>query len=611
MNMDKIGRRRNHGAAPSGLAAKATFVTAAVAVATLGAGPASSAPGGPGGPGAPSEPAECPAAAAPVTAGDPVTGKTVSSGTTVEGFEGEVVGVVDDAVAPDFDLVVVRLSSDEIDRVGGIWSGMSGSPVYDAAGDLIGAVSYGFAYSPSPIAGVTPAAEMQKLLSAAPTDSDAAATLKAAATRDKVTLPDRLERTIVASGAATSTEVASGLTRLPFSVGVPGSADPSRLGATLKRMGLGDAKVFATGSATAASETYDIVSGGNLAASMSYGDVTFAGVGTATAVCGEEILAFGHPFNYTGASSLTLHGASAVFVQEDPNWVPFKMANLGAPSGAVVQDRLAGLLSVVGEPPAGTDITSVVTAGGTPREGTTFIGGPEWVSDIAAWHLYYDQERVFDAHAKGSQTSAWTVKGQREDGTPFQYTRGDRFADPWDLVWSAPDDLYMQLYRLMNTGEAITIDEIDTTSNMSPVYKKFTISRVRVRAGGEWRRLPNVLRVRPGSTKRFVVTLTSKQLPTRYVQLKVTIPRKAVRWGSIEFRGGSTYGGWEDFWWEPTSGSSFDKALSDIRSEPRNDEVVADLRVRKRGGGVLKRSVRVRKAAVVDGARYLEIQVVR
>ncbi|HEX6246661.1 MAG TPA: hypothetical protein VFZ64_02210 [Nocardioidaceae bacterium] len=606
MNHHKIGRPR-----ASRVAATAIFITGAVAVATVGAGPALSAPGGPGGPGGPAEPAECPLPAAPVTAGDPVTGKTVSSGTTPEAFEGEVIGVVDNAVAPDFDLIVVRLTSPEIDRVGGIWSGMSGSPVYDAAGDLIGAVAYGFSWSPSPIAGVTPAAEMQALLSAAPTDPEAAATLKAAATRDKVDLPDSIERKVVASGAATQAEVAGGLTRLPMSLAVSGNVDGKRLGATLDRMGLSRSKVYATGSATADSETYDIVSGGNLAASMSYGDVTFAGVGTATAVCDDEILAFGHPFNYTGESSLALHGATAVFVQEDPNWVPFKMANLGAPSGTVVQDRLAGLLSVPGDVSPAAEITSTVTSGARERDGTTFIAAPDWVADIGAWHLYYDQERIFDAHAEGSQTSAWTVEGQREDGTPFQYSRDDRFADPWDLVWSAPDDLYMQLYRLMNTDEDVTINKIVTTSDMSADYKKFTISRVQVRAGGEWRRLPRVLRVRPGTTKRFLVTLTSKQLPTRYARVQVTIPRRAVRWGSIEIRGGNSYGGWEDFWWEPTSGSSFDKTLKDIKSEPRNDEVVADLRVRRRGGGVLTRTDRVRKAAVVDGARWVQVSVRR
>ncbi|MCB0907999.1 MAG: hypothetical protein KDB63_12880, partial [Nocardioidaceae bacterium] len=79
-----------------------------------------------------------------------VTGLTVSAGTTPDGFTGEVLGVVKNGIAPGLDMVMVRLTSTEIDRVGGIWAGMSGSPVYADDGRLIGAVAYGLAWGPSP-----------------------------------------------------------------------------------------------------------------------------------------------------------------------------------------------------------------------------------------------------------------------------------------------------------------------------------------------------------------------------------------------------------------------------------------------------------------------------
>ena len=575
--------------------------------------PAQSVPGGgPGGPGGGpgTEPAQCPPAADPVVAGDEVTGRTVSSGTTVERFEGKVLGVVDDAVSPGFDLIVARLTSPEIDRVGGIWSGMSGSPVYDRSGNLVGAVSYGFAWSPSPVAGITPAEEMYDLLSEPP----AAATtspLATAAGRVKVDLPDTMERTLVSSGAATAAEVSGGLTRLPIAMGVPGTAPKKRLAATLERMGMADARVFATGSATADSPDYPIVSGGNLAASESYGDVTFAAVGTATAVCGDEIVAFGHPYGFTGESDLTMHGASSIFVQEDPNWVPFEMAALGAPSGTVTQDRLAGLLATTTAIPPAPDITTRIVSDTRDRTGTTYIPAADWFADISAWHLLYNQERVFDAHAEGAQTSSWTVKGLRQDGTAFQYTRADRFANAYDLLWSAPDELFMQLYTLLNTGEKISFTEVDASSVMSPEYQAFTIKKLQLRRAGTWRPVPRPLAVRPGGTKHFRVTLGSDQLPTAYVRLDVTVPRSAVGGGGLSVRGGETYGGWEDFWYEPTGGSSFDKELANIKATPRNDMVVADLRVDRRGGGAATRSVRVRTDAIVDGFRYVPLVVRR
>src|SRR5687767_12893318 len=87
---------------------------------------------------------------ADLAAGDPVDGLTVSKGTTPEGFTGEVVGILHDGIAPGLDMVIMDLSSPEIDRVGGIWAGMSGSPVYAEDGRLIGAVAYGLTWGASP-----------------------------------------------------------------------------------------------------------------------------------------------------------------------------------------------------------------------------------------------------------------------------------------------------------------------------------------------------------------------------------------------------------------------------------------------------------------------------
>jgi len=138
---------------------------------------------------------------ASLTSGQPVHGLTVdgsagplgSAGATQpDTFTGTVLGVVNDGIAPGLDMIMVQLSSSEIDRVGGIWEGMSGSPVYAADGRLIGAVAYGLSSGPSPVAGVTPAADMEALLDQAPATA-------AAAPAARVAVPDRLARVVAAS----------------------------------------------------------------------------------------------------------------------------------------------------------------------------------------------------------------------------------------------------------------------------------------------------------------------------------------------------------------------------------------------------------------------------
>ena len=88
-------------------------------------------------------------------------GKTVIQGREIKEFAVEVLGVVPQS-PPTPDLILVRLSGDVIDQVGGIASGMSGSPVY-VDGALLGAISYGYSLSDHRICLITPARTMFEL----------------------------------------------------------------------------------------------------------------------------------------------------------------------------------------------------------------------------------------------------------------------------------------------------------------------------------------------------------------------------------------------------------------------------------------------------------------
>jgi hypothetical protein len=79
-----------------------------------------------------------------LSTGQDGAGYTVRQGTTVESFDVKILGVMHDGIAPGRDLIIVDASGTPIDEAGGIWSGMSGSPVYTLDGKLIGAIAYGF-----------------------------------------------------------------------------------------------------------------------------------------------------------------------------------------------------------------------------------------------------------------------------------------------------------------------------------------------------------------------------------------------------------------------------------------------------------------------------------
>jgi hypothetical protein len=593
--------RRRTGTAVAGLATLAV-------VSGLTASPVASLPPSP----------ECPLAypAADVVKGQAVTGLTVTSGTTPEGFSGEVLGVIRDGIAPGLDMIMARLSSSEIDRVG-IWQGMSGSPVYAADGRLVGAVAYGLAWGPSPVAGITPAEEMYRQIDDAPT-------APAAVTRaTDVDIPPALTHRLVTTGVLDAQEAKDGMTRLPLPVGISGMVNAKRLRQAQRAFAIPGATVHRSGSATSADEKIPVVAGGNLAASLSYGDVSTIGVGTATAVCGDQVLAFGHPMAFTGPSKLTMHGADAVYVQEDPVGPGFKVANAGAPVGAILQDRLSGLMGVQDATavPGTTDITSYVEVPGEwSRTGTTRISVPDSVPDIAAFHLLADQDRVFDGISGGSATVGWTVFGTRANGNRFVYHRSDRFATEQDLSFDPTFDLYDDLARIhFNELEDVTVDRITSSSTLSRTYRAYKIAKVRMRVGGRWRLLRSDLPLflRGGTTKRFRVVLTSPALGRRLVRVKVAVPERiGHKSGVLEIVGGnSDYGFGEDFFFDEggymgsdaNAPKTFGGMMNRLRNEPHNSDVVARLMLFRRNGSTREVTSTRGTNGVVNGGVTVEV----
>jgi hypothetical protein len=93
-----------------------------------------------------------------VRPGQKGVGRTIFEGDKIDEFQVEILGVLKNAIAPQRDLILARLSGGPLATTGVI-SGMSGSPVY-VDGKLVGAVSHAFPLSKDAIAGITPIEEM-------------------------------------------------------------------------------------------------------------------------------------------------------------------------------------------------------------------------------------------------------------------------------------------------------------------------------------------------------------------------------------------------------------------------------------------------------------------
>ena len=89
-------------------------------------------------------------------------GMTVFSGAQPESFDVEVIGIVRRGGQLG-DMILVRVSGAVVEAAGGVAEGMSGSPVY-VDGKLAGAIAYVFPGSDHFVAGVTPIADMLRML---------------------------------------------------------------------------------------------------------------------------------------------------------------------------------------------------------------------------------------------------------------------------------------------------------------------------------------------------------------------------------------------------------------------------------------------------------------
>ncbi len=529
---------------------------------------------------------------ADVVDGQAVHGLTVSHGTTPEPFTGEVLGVLEDGIAPGLDMIMMRLESPALDEAGGIWQGMSGSPVYDdTTGDLIGAVAYGLAWGTTPVAGVTPFEDMDDYLEA-----------PAAVRRVEVTRADA--RAIAATGEVTVRQAAQGFRHLPVPMGISGVSTDRLAGAehrpyiTRNAVGIGRAN-------PAAADGDTLIAGGNLAAAFSTGDITSAGVGTVTSVCDGRLVGFGHPMQFAGDTTYGLAAADAIYIQEDPLGVPFKLANIGELAGTITDDRLTGIAGSLGDAPAAIPFTSDVSFGARNRVGESDV----LVADALAQTVFAgsigNHDRVFDQAGAGSETQSWLVMGTDPTGAPFTIEYVDRLQSSFDLSFEASFPLADVVYVLGNFP-GVEITSVTSTSEISSDDATFSIRKIEQRRGARW---VNVTRkpaqVKAGTALRLRATLDSGDR-TLTVPFKLDIPRRlAGTRGAVSVVGGNETAISDAIY----EAETFDDAVALIDNAVRNDQIEAEARI---GRGKNKFRTTIATAPVdlvVNGSRFVAIVV--
>lgn len=555
-------------------------------------------------------PAQCPTAVPISSVKAPMVGQgfTVVSGSTPRPFRVDVLGVLANGIGVGHDMVIIKVSDlpgqHVVDQGDGIWAGMSGSPVY--VGDqLLGAVSYGFTAAPSAIGGLTPAADMLDVLNL----SGASARKPPPVLRKnvRVKLSTSLRHNLAAKARVATPRGTLQQLVTPLAVSGLSSRRIDRLQADADHAGL-SLKAYAAGGRAAPKAAGVPVArpqaGGNFAAVLSYGDVTLAGIGTTTAVCGNQALAFGHPLNLSGPAAYGANDADAITIVKDNTFGPFKLANVGADLGTVDQDRTTAIRADLNTTPTGADLTTIIrnADNGKKRTGTTRVVDQPTLPAALFYSILGNDDAVFDEFGDGTATSDWTITGTRAGGAPFSISRPNRWSSQDDITSDPAFDVAYAADTLINNDyEKVKIDAVTYGSTLATTYQQLHITNLKVAVNRGKLTSPKRLTVKAGDVLSVEVSMRPyRSTTTWYRTLKLTVPKSAKgRSAVLSAAGGVTLAGateddssclLDDGCTDVQEGS-LDKVIASLTSPPRNDALVAQLNLESDNGGTSSKPV--------------------
>ena len=259
-----------------------------------------------------------------IRAGQHGIGKTVFSGSRVEDFDVEILGVLEN-LGPKQSLILGRLKGGPLEHTG-VMQGMSGSPVY-IDGKLAGAVAFSFPFSKDPIAGIRPIEDMLRV------EPEGARMVAQAVARNRFVSRDaKLE------------EIATPVAFSGFT-----SATLDHFGAQLREMGMDPMQGVSGGGKPSdrMGDPKNIQPGSMISAELLSGDYSISADGTVTCIDGDHVYAFGHRFLAAGPSDIPFARAEVLALLPNVS-SSFKISAAREWMGTLTDDRTTAVSGVIG-----------------------------------------------------------------------------------------------------------------------------------------------------------------------------------------------------------------------------------------------------------------------
>jgi hypothetical protein len=409
--------------------------------------------------------------------------RTVFSGTKIETFSFEVMGVAKDYAGPGRDIIWCRMKTDPTGQMV-VAGGMSGSPCY-IDGRMMGALAYGWIFNKDPIFGVQPIESMLEVLDFKGKERSTGLFAEGPSRVRETDRPPAISKTPLL-------EILAGFQRpfmaasrgdspqhLPLSIEVsrlhPLVAD--RMLAGLAEAGF-SAFVSGGGGTSRSADEGELEPGAPLTGVVARGDLNLAATGTLTWRDGNRILAFGHPFLNAGAVSIPCGRAEIIGVVSS-YMRSFKMSNKGRVVGTLTQDRMSAVGGVIGKVPSMTPMEVRIQHPGHDRRYKLEFCDNKFFTPII-FQLAVDQFLAEAMENNEETTIRFRSRVEFENAPPLILE--DAFAgERFEWVDEAVRSLAMQLMPLYeNEFGTPAIRRVSVEADLQPVLDRVRLEEAAV-----------------------------------------------------------------------------------------------------------------------------------
>jgi hypothetical protein len=412
-------------------------------------------------------------------------GKTVFSGTRIEEFQVEILGVLEN-IGPKQSLILARLAGGPLAETG-VLQGMSGSPVF-IDGRLAGAVAMAFAFSKEPIAGIRPIEEMVQ--AGGLVEERARRLATPADWQPGAELPPRDD---VLAGGQRMVDIAT-----PVSFGGFTRNTVEHFAPQLRALGLQPLEGMSGGGRLepGLGNPSRLQPGSMISVQLLAGDMSIAADGTVTYIDGDRLYAFGHRFLSAGATDLPFARSEVLTLLPNLS-ASFKISAPREWMGAITEDRNAAVVGQLGRRASLVPVSISVTE----RGGRAYAYQFQMVKDpvLSPFLLAMATFSALDATERSTGEASFAVSGtvEFENGLPpirlnNMYSGDLNVAAQAALATSAP-----VAYAIDSGFDAIQLKRVALKIESFPRKRQMQIDQV-------W---TSRREVRPGETVDLTVAL--------------------------------------------------------------------------------------------------------